>query len=100
MTVEISDLDAHEQPSERMRATWKGFSKADQCNLLNGPDIDDPRSEEQRHEYCVAGQISADRIAKAFSRVTQQDHTAEAQDASILYHPLLPGKVLRPWCYQ
>jgi len=43
MAVDITDLDAHEQPSDELRAHWKGYSKTDHKILLDHPDIDDPR---------------------------------------------------------
>ncbi|UKZ83075.1 hypothetical protein TrVFT333_010876 [Trichoderma virens FT-333] len=37
------DLDAHEQPSDQMKAEWKHFSRLDQTVLLQETPLDDPR---------------------------------------------------------
>ncbi|EEY21811.1 conserved hypothetical protein [Verticillium alfalfae VaMs.102] len=35
----ITELDAHEQPSEEMRASWKSYSKLEAFHLRNHPDM-------------------------------------------------------------
>jgi len=91
MSADITELDAHEQPSEAMRASWKTVSKADQDQLLGTAQIDDPRAEDQRSQYCSAGTIPADRIAGAFRKIAGGDMIKNIQDAPVYYHPILPG---------
>ncbi|OLN85257.1 Alpha-ketoglutarate-dependent dioxygenase abh1 [Colletotrichum chlorophyti] len=97
MTAEIVELDAHEQPSEEMRARWKGYSRADQKDLIQGDVLDDPRSPEQAGKFCVAGKITIDQLAAAFSHISPDAvDTSSLQDVPILYHPLLPGLLIVP----
>ena len=92
MTQDLTSLDAHEQPSDRLRGIWKAISKSDQEELLKGPDVDDPRSPECLSQLRLAGSISADRISAAFEHVEDPSVTGESaiQDAPIYYHPMLP----------
>ncbi|KAL2755568.1 hypothetical protein ACRALDRAFT_1082247 [Sodiomyces alcalophilus JCM 7366] len=97
MTTDITHYDAHEQPSDDLRATWKSYSKAEHKDLLNHPDIDDPRSEAQREEYRVAGTITAKQMTDAFSHIHKEPLDPLCiQDTPILYHPLLPGLLIVP----
>lgn len=94
MAQDLTKLDAHEQPSERMRAIWKGISKSDQAELLKSHEIDDPRSSECLARFRQAGSISASSISAAYAHVTDPSTSperAEAEDAPIYYHPMLPG---------
>lgn len=93
MTVDISELDAHEQPSDELRASWKAYAKTDHKLFRDHPDIDDPRSEAQRVEFVTAGTIPAERLAEALRHVHSEPlDPADVQDVPILYHPLLPGE--------
>ena len=97
MTHDLTELDAHEQPSDRLRAIWKAISKSDQDELLRGPDVDDPRSPEFLARLQRAGSIPAASIADSFSHVADRPSPeSEVQDAPIYYHPMLPGNPLRP----
>ncbi|CRK12061.1 hypothetical protein BN1708_010317 [Verticillium longisporum] len=93
----ITELDAHEQPSEEMRASWKSYSKLEAFHLRNHPDIDDPRSEAQAKDYKVAGVIAAEKVASAFASVHPEPiDPSTIRDVPILYHPLLPGLLIVP----
>ncbi|KAK1984414.1 alkylated DNA repair protein AlkB [Colletotrichum cereale] len=97
MAAGIVELDAHEQPSEAMRAQWKGYSRADQKELIEGDSIDDPRSSDQDGKFSVAGKISVDQLTTAFSHISSVAVDAlELQEVPILYHPLLPGLLIAP----
>lgn len=98
MTVDLSALDAHEQPSGHMRAIWKGYSRADSNDLIQGGDIDDLSIAEKRAEFHVAGTISAEKLETAFSclRGDEPSMPKPAQDAVIYHHPMLPGLLLVP----
>ncbi|ROT36219.1 hypothetical protein SODALDRAFT_341175 [Sodiomyces alkalinus F11] len=97
MATDITQYDAHEQPSDELRTTWKSYSKTEHKNLLNHPDIDDPRSESQRKEYRVAGTMTAEQMTDAFTHIHKGSlDLSSVQDTPILYHPLIPGLLIVP----
>ncbi|KAH8896025.1 hypothetical protein GQ53DRAFT_681650 [Thozetella sp. PMI_491] len=98
MVVDIAELDAHEQPSDELKGKWKVYSRADQKDLLQGPDIDDLSSPEKAAEFRLAGSIPADRINQSFRNLlagTGSEVRVE-KDAPIYFHPLLPGLLIMP----
>ncbi|KUI69775.1 Alpha-ketoglutarate-dependent dioxygenase abh1 [Cytospora mali] len=99
MTVDLTTLDAHEQPSDHLRAIWKGYAKTDNAALLSSDSIDDLSVPEKLAEFRKAGSIPADKIRTAFSHLARDDDPAILQveeDADILHHPLLPGLLIVP----
>ncbi|KAK0707394.1 hypothetical protein B0H67DRAFT_602725 [Lasiosphaeris hirsuta] len=98
MTVDIKDLDAHEQPSDELKAKWKVYSKTEQKDLIDGGDIDDLESLDKVAEFCLAGTIPAERLNTSFKNIYPADSTPlqVEKDAPIYYHPLLPGLLLVP----
>lgn len=92
--VDIRDLDAHEQPSDELRAKWKAFSRAEPRDLLSGRDIDDLQHPERAAEFRSAGSIPAETLNRAFRHICPADGPAVqvTKDAPIYFHPLLPGK--------
>lgn len=94
MTVDIKDLDAHEQPSDELRAKWKAFSRADQKELLNSSGIDDLQSAESATEFRLAGTIPAETLNRSFRHICTDlgPEVQASKDAPIYYHPLLPGR--------
>ena len=96
MTQDLTSLDAHEQPSDRLRAIWKSISKTDQEELLRSHEIDDPRSPAFLTQLHQAGSIAASRMSDAFAHVTDPSTAAaDVQDAPIYYHPMIPGNPLQ-----
>lgn len=97
MTVDLSSLDAHEQPSEALKGTWKSYSKTDSSDFLSHPDIDDLSVPEKAKEFCTAGHIPSERLISAFQRIEGQNWEAGrvVKDAPIYFHPLLPGRSSR-----
>jgi len=95
MTVDIKDLDAHEQPSDELKARWKAFSKTEQQQLVSSGDIDDLESPETAAEFCVAGTIPAEQINASIRHLYPTDATTPQveKDATIYFHPLLPGEL-------
>src|SRR5687768_15839739 len=93
MTVDVADLDAHEPPSDELRGHWKAFAKADQKELLSSSAIDDPRPDVNASEFCVAGTISSETLARAISLIRPEPapKASSYTDRPILYHPILPG---------
>lgn len=98
MAVDLSTLDAHEQPSDHMRAIWKAYSKTDDKDLLKSADIDDLSIPEKLANFDVAGTIPAETMLAAFSHLTGDDTSMlpPEEDAAIYHHPLLPGLLLVP----
>ncbi|KAK4234333.1 hypothetical protein C8A03DRAFT_37898 [Achaetomium macrosporum] len=94
MTVDIKHLDAHEQPSDELRAKWKAFSKAEPKDLLNSRDIDDLQNLESAAEFRHAGTIPVDILNSSFRHICPNDPPGfkATKDCPIYYHPLLPGK--------
>ncbi|PTB65621.1 hypothetical protein BBK36DRAFT_163551 [Trichoderma citrinoviride] len=94
------DLDAHEQPSDQMKAEWKHFARLDQAALLRGEiPLDDPRRLPlEETEFRLSGHIPREQIAEAFAHLGPEyvDEGREDGDAPILYHPLLPGLLIIP----
>jgi hypothetical protein len=96
MTADITTLDAHEQPSDEMRAKWKAFSKAEQKDLFNGNDIDDLSIPEKAAQFVVAGNIPVEKLQASFDHLQPGiSSSMDLKDAPIYYHPLLPGQFLR-----
>jgi hypothetical protein len=95
MTIDIKHLDAHEQPSDELRAKWKAFSKAEPKDLLSSLDIDDPQDPKSAAEFCLAGTIPVDTLNSSFRHICPSDapEFKATEDVPIYYHPLLPGKV-------
>lgn len=94
MTVDLTTLDAHEQPSDHMRAIWKSYAKAEKDHLLSGGDIDDLSVPAKAAEFQKAGVIPAEKLQSAFSSLVGDSSSVPQveEDATILYHPLLPGE--------
>jgi hypothetical protein len=93
--VDISELDAHEQPSDELRAAWKSYSKADQDAILKGNDIDDLSRPEKAAEFVCAGTISRQQLLESFGHILEGEVSSSLvveKDAPIYYHPILPGK--------
>lgn len=93
MTAEIKSLDAHEQPSDELRARWKRYSKMEQADLFKSDEIDDLSSPEKAAGFVQAGEIKAEQIVRSFSHLhKERSHRLSVeQDAPIYYHPILPG---------
>lgn len=92
MTVDISSLDAHEQPSDELRAKWKAYSKTEAADLSRH-DIDDLRISEKAAEFVLAGKIPTDQLRTSFDHLSPGLSSGlDLEDAPIYYHPLLPGQ--------
>ena len=96
MTANITELDAHEQPSDELRAKWKSFAKADQGELLQNGNIDDLLSPESAAEFRIAGTISAATCSASFKHLSPDQDFQVEKDAPIYYHPILPGLLIVP----
>lgn len=94
MTVDVASLDAHEQPSETLRAIWKGFSKADPEETARSGSIDDLEDPEKAAEFKLLHSIPSATLARAFNDFVQDEHCPVRVDgdAPVYYHPILPGQ--------
>lgn len=93
MTLDLTTLDAHEQPSDHLRKIWKGYSRTDGAATLNGGNVDDLSVSEKLAEFQQAGSIPAEKIRTALSRLDEHDPSIPEvqQDAIVYHHPLIPG---------
>lgn len=98
MTLDLTTLDAHEQPSDHLRAIWKGYAKTDKADLLTSSNVDDLLVPEKAAEFQKAGSIPAERIRTAFSHLVGDDPSIPQveEDVDILHHPLIPGLLVVP----
>lgn len=92
MAVTLSDLDAHEQPSEQMRAQWKAYTKLSPEDFINDPRVDDPRDSPDKSGFKQTGKITKDQVQQALAHIgITRDTLPVDEDVPILHHPLLPG---------
>ncbi|KPM44990.1 hypothetical protein AK830_g1511 [Neonectria ditissima] len=96
MTKNLTELDAHEQPSDHMRAEWKRFSRQDPATLLNDARIDDPRAPPHASGFLTAGCRTKAQVASSFAHLGPECARHAEADVPILYHPLLPGLLILP----
>ncbi|KAH8666600.1 alkylated DNA repair protein AlkB [Xylariales sp. PMI_506] len=98
MTVDLASLDAHEQPSDELRATWKAYQRTDHTGFVHHPDLDELPSLENPGEFSIAGNIPAEKLTTAFQYIegTAWKPDQPVQDAPIYFHPLLPGLLIVP----
>jgi hypothetical protein len=93
MTHDLTELDAHEQPSDKLRAVWKSVSKAEQAALTQGTQIDDPRDSGFLAQLGHIGVIRRDQVLEAHRHLLGSEavDVESVEDAPIYYHPILPG---------
>lgn len=91
-TTNLTEIDAHEQPSDEMRAEWKGYMRQDHKSLLNDPRIDDPRAPLEEYGFLQVSAISKEQIAKSFARLHPDLASEVNSDVQVIHHPLLPGR--------
>jgi len=93
MTVNLTTLDAHEQPNPELKGTWKTYSRTEHADFINHPDIDDLSVPEKAAEFQLAGSIPTETLFTAFRSLEGNDWqpSPDITDAPIYFHPLLPG---------
>ena len=98
MTVDLTELDAHEQPTDELRGIWKGYAKAELAEIVASQDIDDIHKPEKKAEFKIAGNIPADKLRHALNTFEGGDCYKDqvVNDAPIYHHPLLPGGLDNP----
>ncbi|KAI0973411.1 hypothetical protein F4678DRAFT_459544 [Xylaria arbuscula] len=97
MTIDLTTLDAHAQPSDELRRLWKNYSRMDHTEFVNHPDIDElDVSNPGNFQHC--GHIPGEKLSESFGFL-QGDGENEPEvpkDAPIYFHPLLPGLLILP----
>ncbi|EGX94636.1 oxidoreductase, 2OG-Fe(II) oxygenase family [Cordyceps militaris CM01] len=92
----ITEIDAHEQPSDEMRAKWKSWARMDAKDVKDHPRIDDPRKAPEESGFIQTSSITKAQRRKAFSQFGQEYADEADEDIPILHHPLLPGLLIAP----
>ncbi|KAK8069028.1 hypothetical protein PG994_005644 [Apiospora phragmitis] len=98
MTVNLTTLDAHEQPNPELKGTWKTYSRTEHADFVDHPDIDDLSVPEKAKEFQSAGSIPSETLLSAFRSLEGDDWqpSSDITDAPIYFHPLLPGLLILP----
>ncbi|KAI1205498.1 alkylated DNA repair protein AlkB [Annulohypoxylon truncatum] len=98
MTLDLTTLDAHAQPDDELKATWKRYSKTDHADFINHPDIDELDPTKDVGEFQLAGHIPREKLISSFKQLEDAnwDETRISQDAPFYFHPLLPGLLIFP----
>ncbi|KAK5625974.1 hypothetical protein RRF57_001690 [Xylaria bambusicola] len=97
MTLDLTTLDAHEQPSDELRARWKAIKLTDHAEFVNHPDIDE-LDVSNPGDFQLHGQIPGEKLKESF-RILQSDGEnalGTPNDVPIYFHPLLPGLLILP----
>lgn len=94
MVANLHDLDAHEQPSDELRATWKSYYRSDHSVFVDHPDIDDIHVPAKAAEFQKCGAIKSEDLVTAFEHIegAEWDSSQVKSDAPVYFHPLLPGR--------
>ncbi|KAF2965081.1 hypothetical protein GQX73_g8495 [Xylaria multiplex] len=97
MTIDLSTLDAHEQPSDELRTLWKKYSRTDHAEFANHPDIDE-LDVSNPGDFRLVDAIPGEKVKEAFRALRDdgQDTPEATKDAPIYSHPLLPGTSPHP----
>ncbi|KAI0395475.1 hypothetical protein F5Y17DRAFT_474366 [Xylariaceae sp. FL0594] len=98
MAIDLTTLDAHEQPSDELRTVWKQYSRTEHAEFANHPDIDE-LDVSKPGDFKIAGHIPAEKLRKSFELLQGNDDQEVpdiTKDAPIYYHPLLPGLLIVP----
>lgn len=93
MTLDLTTLDAHEQPDEELKATWKRYSRTEHEDFISHPDIDELDTTKDDGPFKLAGHVPSERLISSLKQLegVDWDEKQTFQDAPIYYHPLLPG---------
>ncbi|KAL8284443.1 hypothetical protein RB597_001822 [Gaeumannomyces tritici] len=95
MTINLTELDAHEQPSDRMRAIWKSYARAEPADIVARGDVDDLAEPQKAADFVLCATLPAQTLTEGFRHL---DPAAEpvADDSPVYHHPLLPGLLIFP----
>lgn len=90
MTINLTDLDAHEQPSDRMRGIWKSYARAEPTDIVASGDVDDDLA-----SFVLSAKVPAQTLTEGF-RHLDPAAAPVADDSPAYHHPLLPGLLIFP----
>ncbi|KAI1177114.1 hypothetical protein F4777DRAFT_227466 [Nemania sp. FL0916] len=95
--MDLTTLDAHEQPSDELRALWKKYYRTDHAEFANHPDIDELDASKPR-DFQLAGNIPSEKLRKSFQFLEDEGENGRCviEDVPIYFHPLLPGLLIMP----
>ncbi|KAI1768621.1 hypothetical protein GGR53DRAFT_383653 [Hypoxylon sp. FL1150] len=98
MTLDLTTLDAHEQPDEGLKAIWKRYSRTEHEEFISHPDIDELDTTKEDGPFKLAGHVPSERLIGSFKGLEGAgwDEKQKSRDAPIYYHPLLPGLLIFP----
>jgi hypothetical protein len=92
MTVDLAELDAHEQPADDLRAKWKYYTKADKVGEhRNGVIIENP---EEHEDLRQVGEVGAAQLEEAYKHldIAPSQLSDDLVPRPMLEHPLIPGR--------
>ncbi|KAI1656388.1 hypothetical protein F4813DRAFT_390757 [Daldinia decipiens] len=92
MTLDLTTLDAHEQPDGELKATWKRYSRTDHEEFTSHPDIDELDPPNTVGAFKLAGHIPSENLTASFKQLegSDWDGSQSVEDAPFYFHPLLP----------
>ncbi|KAJ4138944.1 hypothetical protein NW765_002840 [Fusarium oxysporum] len=96
VSANLSEIDAHEQPSDEMRAEWKSYMRQDHKSLLNDPRIDDPRAPLEESGFRQVSSLLKEQVAKSFAHLNPDFALQVEKDVPVIHHPLIPGLLILP----
>lgn len=94
MPLDLTTLDAHEQPSQELKATWKKYSRTDHADFICHPDIDELDLTKDVGAFHLEGHIPREKLISSFNQLEDEswDEAQVSQDAPFYSHPLVPGQ--------
>ncbi|RYC60766.1 hypothetical protein CHU98_g5440 [Xylaria longipes] len=97
MTIDLTTLDAHEQPSDELRTLWKAYSRTDHAAFAKHPDIDE-LDVSDRGGFQIVDHIPGEKLKESFQLLQGGVETSPelTVDVPIYSHPLLPGLLILP----
>ncbi|KAI0104537.1 hypothetical protein F4814DRAFT_455823 [Daldinia grandis] len=98
MTLDLTTLNAHEQPDEELKATWKTYSRTEHEEFTSHPDIDELDPPNTVGAFKLAGHIPSETLTASFEQLegSSWDGSQVIEDAPFYFHPLLPGLLIFP----
>ncbi|KAK6956567.1 hypothetical protein Daesc_001845 [Daldinia eschscholtzii] len=80
MTLDLTTLDAHEQPDEELKATWKRYSRTEHEEFIRHPDIDELDPPNTIGSFKLAGHIPSEKLTASFKQLEGTDWDEKKQD--------------------
>ncbi|CAJ2504977.1 Uu.00g123710.m01.CDS01 [Anthostomella pinea] len=98
MTIDLTTLDAHEQPSDELRVNWKRYSRTEHADFASHLEIDELDPSDAKSAFRLAEHLPSERLRSSFQQLEGDEWDAHTtvNDAPIYFHPLLPGLLIVP----